>query len=814
MKLESLRLKHFVGIQRGLGLDEISIDLSGVAGLVAFDGANGAGKSTVLENLHAYNQLASREGALFRHVCARDAEKELAFSYAGDSFRTLLKIDAQSEKSEGYIWRNGRSEVNGKISQYARYIRDLLGSPELFFASVFCAQNSKKLSDLTTGQLKGLFVEFLRLDRLTAWEQTTKQIVGVLGGKVGYLEGQGLALSQRMEGSEDLRQKIIAGKDGLQDLEAHREQVKESIFINRGKIDELKATLSQNAAAEARRAATQQTIDRLTKDMAREKEAAEGELEAIRGKYRELSGEVAGCEAVLKDREAILGAAEREGQVSGEIEALTATMEGLAHKEAGHREAARLMEREFDSWQNQAKDLKNDPTLRDLEKQTEDTRRQVKELKEDREAQRLDFRIDALKRQIKTLDLKDPACQSSTCSFIVEALKAQADLSVLEAESQKRNSEIKARVEALTLEVNDLTTKAKNQKEFVGTEAARLGLEITKTNQRLREEDGKAKRMGEEAAKKRQDLARLRLELPRLKALSSRVAEVQIAEARKLDLERQAEEMKQKGFAMKIAWEQKSAVFADNIQIEKESLVAVEAQINHRAEAELKRAQAALHTLETITLPATDAEIQTAREALAKLHGDLERTREAEAELKAVNGDRERLQKDVSEWLYLKTACGKDGLQAMEIDGTAPLITGYANDLLAQAFGPLYSVRLRTQDDEGREVLDIVTIGERGEEVLLENLSGGQRVWVLMALRLAMTLLSKEKSGHRFQTAFADELDGSLDAENAVNFVNMYRGFMKVGGFRDFLFISHRAECKAMADHVLTFGPGKEPYWR
>lgn len=814
MKLESLRLKHFMGIQRGLGLDEIHVDFSGVSGLIALDGPNGAGKSTVLENLHAYNQLASREGALTHHVLGRAAEKELSFSYAGDSFRTLLKIDSQSEKSEGYIWRNGKSEVNGKISSYARFMKELLGSPELFFASNFCAQNSRKLSDMTTGELKRLFAEFLRLDRLQTWEQTAKQAGNILSGKVGQIDILRASLILQAEGVGEALLRKMDVAENIQDLEAHREQLKESIFINRGQIDDLKATISKNATAEARKAATQQTIDRLTKDMAREKEAAEGELEAIRGKYRELSGELTKCNAILKDREAILGAAEREKQVSGEVEAITVAMEDLSRKEAEHRETARKLEREFASWQNRSKDLKNDPTLRELEKGIEDDKRRVKELEEDREAHDLFRRIENLKLQIQTLDLKDPSCQSSTCSFILEALKAQADLPKLEAEFQKRNAEIKAAIKDLLKETDISTDKVKARYEFVQNEAARLGLEMTKTNQQLREEDGRVKRTGEEIAKKRQDLARLRLELPKLKALSSRVAEVQVAEARKADLEQDQKEEETRGKEKRAAWEGKQLQFETEIELHKEDLADIEKTIDHKAEAELTRAQESLKTLETKTLPATEAEIQAAREALAKLQGDLERMREAEQELASVNGDRERLQQDVSEWLYLKDACGRNGLQAMEIDGAAPLITGYANDLLEKAFGLLYSVRLRTQDGEGREVLDIVTIGEDGGEVLLDNLSGGQKVWILMALRLAMTLLSKEKSGHRFQTAFADELDGALDPENAVNFVNMYRSFMKVGGFQNFLFISHRAECKAMADHILSFEPGKEPFWR
>jgi DNA repair protein SbcC/Rad50 len=54
----SLRLRGFRvfrGIRAGLGLDELSLELERLAdgsALVAIAGANGSGKSTVMDNLH------------------------------------------------------------------------------------------------------------------------------------------------------------------------------------------------------------------------------------------------------------------------------------------------------------------------------------------------------------------------------------------------------------------------------------------------------------------------------------------------------------------------------------------------------------------------------------------------------------------------------------------------------------------------------------------------------------------------------------------------------------------------------------------
>lgn len=51
----SLTLKGFRGIRDGLGLDALTLDLERLAGdaqLVALAGANGRGKTTILDNLH------------------------------------------------------------------------------------------------------------------------------------------------------------------------------------------------------------------------------------------------------------------------------------------------------------------------------------------------------------------------------------------------------------------------------------------------------------------------------------------------------------------------------------------------------------------------------------------------------------------------------------------------------------------------------------------------------------------------------------------------------------------------------------------
>lgn len=50
-----LTLKGFKGIRSGMGRDVLTLDLEAIcadATLVAFSGANGRGKSTIIDNLH------------------------------------------------------------------------------------------------------------------------------------------------------------------------------------------------------------------------------------------------------------------------------------------------------------------------------------------------------------------------------------------------------------------------------------------------------------------------------------------------------------------------------------------------------------------------------------------------------------------------------------------------------------------------------------------------------------------------------------------------------------------------------------------
>jgi exonuclease SbcC len=829
MKIEKLRLKGFTGIKRGLGLDEIEIDFTQAAGLIALEGQNGCGKSTVLENLHPYNILASREGALYQHVCDRKAEKELCFSYQGRHYRTLLKIDSESGKSEGFIFNGStKSEVKGKISEYAKYIKELLGSPELFFNSVFCAQGSKKLSDLRTGELKDLFAEFLRLDRLQGHEGTAKQAANIFSAKLSDIEIRIVGLQERVRGGDQLKMDIALQENHLRIETDKKSILQQGLNDFRAQVEALKETISKNAIALQRKADVQASIDRLQQDMATEKTAVVAEIEQLKVKYLELQTEIGKADATLKDKEAIEGAAEKEKEITDAIEKKTAMVEEAASGMEQNRDKVHALELEISKLKQDYPSIKADALLSGLSEKMRDNVRKTVEamsgingLDHDSDKLRLQQEIAFRKEKMATLDLKDPACQSKTCSFIVGALKALDELPELELNLQERIDYIlerKAELENLKRELSkelmDLQIEHDDRQAFLDREQERVDKEITDKEKSLKAEKLAAFNLNETLITARQQVVDLRNQLAKVKLLSARVSEVQVAETRKADLQKQLAEVTDRGMKKRTAWEQREVAGNKILDSHAQTLTDLESEIDAAADEKIKTLNGQIQAIETVDLPNIEKEIQAAREKIAQLQGELSKMADAEKELADVQAEKEKVTREISEWTYLKNACGKNGLQALEIDGAAPAITGFANDLLGQAFGPLYSVKLLTQDPEGKECLDIMTINDDGSEILLDNLSGGQKIWNLMALRLGMTLLSKEKSGRNFETAFFDELDGPLDPENAVNFIQMYKAFMKVGGFKLLPFISHKPSCRSMADHILSFEPGKNPEWR
>jgi DNA repair protein SbcC/Rad50 len=756
MKINSLKLHGWTGIKKGMRIDDLELDLSGLSGLIAFSGQNGAGKSTVLENLQPYRTLASRKKALPYHVYTRDAFKALDFDFQGDNYQTKVLIDCDSGRQEGYIWKNGESVVDGKARNYDAYIEALLGSKDLFFNSIFCAQNASKLSDLTTGKLKELFAEFLRLDQYIAYEATTKQCITLLGSQGSAYTAQAASIRTRLEAYGDLEAKRAQAQANLdQAMASHSKTVDELALID-SEIAKAKEAQAANEAIEARAADKKARIAELEKQIETAKTEYETEVSGLRTQVMECTKQIDSQTQILNMQSIIESAVERKKELEAEI---AAKEPGIS---AGYAKREKIRKRLDEIAQEIQTHNAPHPREKDLGSITN--------------------RIAMLKAQTADLERRDPECTSTICGFIQTALEAERALPGL----KKEWDELSATVQAYDAEQAEIMGQLEAEREGLKTEDKSIWRSIEGLQTRLAEVKGDLTKVSKDA---------------------NLQGDLREAMARKEAAETRKQELIDRGLKAKSALEKRTAAMEAELTEAKTSYTDIMARINLQVKDRLSNLEAG-RTAAATSEREWKERVSDFTSNVRIIQDQITEKAALESQLTELEAKRSQIQGQVSEWIYLRNSLSANGIRALEIDSVAPSISAYANQILFNTFGPAYSVKLRTQDDEGREVLDILAIEQDGRETLLDDLSGGEKCWSLKALRLALTLIAKQKSGKAFQVALSDEEDGSLDAGNAVNFIHMYRAFMETGGFDTCFFISHRPECVAMSDSVIEFGEG------
>lgn len=118
MRFNYVRLKGYVGIYNGLGLNEISLDFTKSKNkIVIISGKNGCGKSTILKSLSVNPESSSD------FVPNMGAEKELIIQDEMNIYRILISSPINSNggrsQTKAYISKNGTElNTNGNITSY------------------------------------------------------------------------------------------------------------------------------------------------------------------------------------------------------------------------------------------------------------------------------------------------------------------------------------------------------------------------------------------------------------------------------------------------------------------------------------------------------------------------------------------------------------------------------------------------------------------------------------------------------------------------------------------------------------------------
>jgi exonuclease SbcC len=186
------------------------------------------------------------------------------------------------------------------------------------------------------------------------------------------------------------------------------------------------------------------------------------------------------------------------------------------------------------------------------------------------------------------------------------------------------------------------------------------------------------------------------------------------------------------------------------------------------------------------------------RQALGALEGELERLRALEEgrrpKVEALN----QAASDKAIHDELAAAFGKNGVQALIIDGVLPEIADEANSLLSQMTGGRMSLAMTTQRETQKkavvETLDIKVSDELGDTRSYEMFSGGEAFRINFALRIALSRLLARRAGAPLPTLIIDEGFGTQDSGGRERLVEAIQAIQD--DFRCLLVITHVEELR------------------
>jgi exonuclease SbcC len=734
VKLLSLRIRGAIGL-KPYG-DEIFIDFDKFdRGPIAIVGANGSGKTTILESLQPWPAMISRNGSLSKNYYLRDSLRELKFEYGGRIYTSKIVMDGEKNRIETYLYADDKPVNDGKSPSYRARVAELFGDPSIFFKSVFNSQNGAKISALTAGNSKEFFIGLLGLGRYQVWEERAKEnviksdkLLTTVRSKIEPLETLIRNNESRLQKRDELKSAIDQLSSEIKNREAKLSEAEKKLRI---------AEIQAGEVEQKRK-----DVKRLQDELAELRRRNDDERDKQDRSLREINARISDCDSEIRNNLQLLDKAEE-----------------IRKREREYRELGKRKEE-----------------LDDLKSRIADQRRELERIddKVSARTERSKIWAENQKRQIEEQKKLASELDSVPCNQSPD-LVGSCPLIAAAREASEKIPELEKGLEELWQGAEEYTPE---EKQIVDSINAKLK-ELT-TNYDQSEYDRIFERYSE---LKVYDWSKL-------------VSDLHVAQARIDGLQKQAElfrDQKEKTIDEYSAGEETFKSKA----VEKTSEI-------QRLESELK--DYPVPDIEALRKRKKDIEVEISGlitalgEAKGKLAGldDLERENEKyRGDLDTLQVELKQIERDIADWRFLETACGKNGLQALELDSAIPQISAIATEVL-QEFGREWSVSVNTvraSADKKRDIetFEIITSSPDGVKEL-DKLSGGEQVWVEESLRKAVAIYLINHSGRDYRTLFQDEADGALDPERAQAFLQTAFKAHELTGAHHTILISQRPE--------------------
>lgn len=816
MRLDSLSVTGFCHFNGRFDLNLRDLP----RGLVAIVGPNGAGKTSLaLDSAiaavygpgEARRAFPSREGNLSTYATSRDASIAALWHFEGRGLiRTRVNVDGVKRKTDAVIEEIDPDGVghplntSGLIGEYKDKVGELFPSLRSLLASAYASQNHRGgFGDLPQTERIQLFVELADLAHYEEKSRTAKRCADLAQASVDRFRArlQELNAAATDEQVAALKRQIGADEESLYRLSTNADAVRAQIATLDEALVRAKADAASYWTASAERdrvkaqIATLDAQESMFKDTLRLLPTQEANrLRAVEARYAAALADLAVRRSTVttayETKERTLSARITETTAlldrAGEVADATSKIAELSSSLTATESALDAATQQLASTQE---------TLHRLT-----VERAVAKTKSDK-------REAALKRSALLTVVKfgqqcavDPVCP----------LVADAAVAATEAESL---ATIGDTIAALDLDVQTIS----GQKSHLTTESSRLS------------EEKKA----------------LRLKIDALEKVSRLADSIAVAQQRLDEYNRDLSaafdtlvndeaELDRLVKAASATKETESSVQRDEIANEKSRLEAEIAKLVEQREAyagrlpelnaEVESRAWAKDGVDACTTQASaardslvdiESRLSTLRQQLVGANervANLVATREAAV---SIESKLRTIENDWLAWKTLATACGKDGLQRLEIDAAGPVVSDLANQLLAVGYGTRFAVDIVTQvetadkkDTKEKFTILVIDNDNGGEMRDISDLSGGERVIVEEAIRAALSCYVNLRSRTRMRTLWRDETTGALDVENAQRYVAMLRKLQDLSGAEQVLFITHSETCAALADAQVCVSNG------
>ena len=802
-----LTLKGFRGIRDGLGRDTLTLDfekLAEGAQLVAIAGANGRGKTTVMDNMHPYLTMPSRAAvagpggfSYYDHVCLPENEKDLTWAHEGRNYRSQIVVRLNGRRrTEAFLfvrsdagdWQAMRLEdgtvSDGKVETYTRCVEAICGSADTFFTSVFSAQGKRQLSAYRNAEIKTLLADLLGQEEIRALGQKATETARLL--KAGLS-----AVRQELAGHDEERtrvagecQRLHGAEDRVAQGMVTRQSAQHALEIARARHAKLSAERDQSRVTETRRAQLvverQSLIDTGQQAVAELRVQDEGEQQRLERLQQRIGSRVS------QERSRRFVMLNTRRQCLAGLEAETAVQRAIVRRPLAERVLS-LRGAQTTSCRQRAQQLAQ---CQGIERVAEQKLAGI-----EREAGKAALKAEELTHRFG-LTGEVPCAGTDLqgqCKLLGDAREAQilipsakgqiTRLSREKTQARQELTVIRQKRDALSGAPQALAW-AEHREAIARERAARLAVLAARAGEMTQARAALASADQELAVLARSETPSSGTEMPEEQAERQ-----QIGAARQLIAEQMERQSRHRRAAMSRLDEALAQLPAP--YDERQLGVADEALAQAIEAVTVAERSHLMAVRDTQTLEALSLQART----LA--------TRSSQVETRVAH-----VEAELGGWNLFARCMSHDGLIALAIDDAGPALSGLANDLLMACYGPRFTVSIHTLVETGKgeqkEGFDIIVYdGESGEGKSVGLMSGGERVWINECLTRAVALYLAQHSGRRYATLFSDEADGALDPERKRMFMAMKREVLRLGGYGREFFVSQTPELTAMADAVI-----------